>query len=101
MLLLRLIFDDLHPLYTLLLDLVEAIYLGKQGVVHVRIRESPVELLGPLLQRQASLQFEGLFVDYPVNVVRLEELDTEPLPPLESLVWDDTFFRLSQARDER
>ena len=53
-------------------------------------------MLGPLLQRQASLEPQGLFVDQPPDLMRLQELEAEALSALEALVRNVAFLWLPQ-----
>ena len=100
MLLLGLVLDDLEPLDLLLLDLVEAVHFGEQGVVHSGVRELLLEVLDPLLQRHAGLQLQDLLVDDPVDVMRLEEPEPESLPASESLMRDEALLRRLELLEE-
>ena len=53
-------------------------------------------MLGPLLQRQASLEPQGVFVDQPPDLMRLQELVAEALSALEALVRNVAFLWLPQ-----
>ena len=53
-------------------------------------------MLGPLLQRQASLEPQGVFVDQPPDLMRLQELEAEALSALEALVRNVAFLWLPQ-----
>ena len=88
MLLLRLVLDNFNPLDPFLLDFMQAIYLGKQRVVHTGIRKLLSELFGSLLQRHTSLQLEGLFIHNPLDMMRLEKFETKTLPTFVFLVWN-------------
>ena len=77
------------------------VHLAQQCVAHLAPWELFSKMLGPVLQGHASLPLQGFSVYNPLNLMWLQEFQSESLSSLEILVWNIAFFRRPELMHQR
>ena len=63
-----------------LLDLVPLVDLSQQGDIHLGCGKLPLKMLDSVAQGKSRLLFQNLTGSHPVDLVTLQETETESLP---------------------
>ena len=74
---------------------------AEQGVIHTTTWKLPLEVPDTVLEGESRLPLQGFTIGDPLDLMRLQEFETESFSTFELLEWDLWFFEWAEFLHER